>query len=140
MTGAGSKLAATWFAAVAMVGVVPAAATADEPVSDEAVLEVPAEADTKAPTEPVWVVGIDPGCQPGFQIVGLSTDDTTPQAAIRYESTALALDFGRAERYVNNFNLPVISPLGPPNLIRAVDEAGNRSREVEASGIVESCQ
>ncbi|REF37171.1 fibronectin type III domain-containing protein [Thermasporomyces composti] len=110
------------------------------PVSDPATLAVPPSADTTPPTEPEWVIGLDPGCQPGFQIVVESTDDTTPQANIRYEQVEPTVSFGTTESYVRNYDLPLRSSDGPPTGIRAVDEAGNRSAVVMSDEMAESCR
>ncbi|HEY8457468.1 MAG TPA: fibronectin type III domain-containing protein [Actinopolymorphaceae bacterium] len=109
------------------------------PVSDPATLDVPPSADTAPPTEPEWVIGLDPDCAPGYQIVVESTDDTTPQANIRYEWVASTIQFGRTESYVYDYDIPLSSADGPPNGIRAADEAGNRSATVTTEKMTESC-
>jgi predicted RNA-binding protein with TRAM domain len=109
------------------------------PGSDPATVVVPPSADITSPTEPDWVIGLDPDCAPGFQIVVESTDDTTPQADIRYEQVEFTSQFGGWEAYVFDYDLPLSSADGPPNGIRAVDQAGNRSLTVLSQKMAESC-
>jgi hypothetical protein len=116
------------------------------PLSEPSVLVVPPEADTAPPTTPEWVVGLRPDCQPGHQIMVLSVDDTTPQPAIRYEGTGTSIFFRLpgtpvSERYVWDYHLPIQSRpgIGPPDGIRAIDEAGNRSETEFDFGYDPSC-
>lgn len=104
------------------------------PLSEPAILAVPPAADTSPPTEPEWVVGVGEECAPGHEIVVQSVDDVTPQPAIRYEGTGNTTMFRlpgttASETYVWKYHLPIKSQPneGPPDGIRAVDEAGNRS-------------
>lgn len=104
------------------------------PLSQPTTLIVPPATDTAPPTEAEWLVGLDPDCAPGHQIVGLSVDDVTPQPAIRYEGTGHTIAFrapgtSGSETFVWDHHLPIRSQpgIGPPDGVRAVDEAGNRS-------------
>lgn len=127
-----------------------------EPSSPVAVTIPPSE-DTTPPTPPVWVRGTGfplDGCHlpmefpiPFYEIIEASTDDTTPRSEIRYEGLARFLPlhghWPEDERYMFASDLAPWATLhelpDTPVLIRAVDEAGNRSEAVRPGLAEHNC-
>jgi hypothetical protein len=98
-------------------------------VSDPALLTIPPTQDTLAPTTPAWLITCPDEFSHGWEITEESTDDTTAQADIRYEFlesrppfgySAIIYNFTLSGDHLENFS-------SGDALVRAVDEAGNRS-------------
>lgn len=116
------------------------------PISAPGYLSVPVSEDTEPPTAPRWTVGFDEPCLAlTWEILDAATDDTTPRQDIRYEARdfdviagdrhIMALDFPRS-----GVGLETIFGVSLPEevVLRAVDDAGNRSMPVTAE-IARAC-
>lgn len=111
-------------------------------LTDPVSVNVPASNDTMPPTPPAAEsVFVYETATTTFTITEQSTDDTTPQSRIHYESLSYRWVDGQRVFFAADENIPLQFDDRPmnvrvPQFIRAVDEAGNRSEIVEPEFIL----
>lgn len=112
-------------------------------LTDPVAVTVPPSDDTTPPTEPVIIIEVD--CDTGSYFVRLevpSTDDTTPQSEIKYEALKWLGTYPNRELYVADYDFAeslnrTVGTVDNSLLIRAVDEAGNRSAPVSMQEVID---